>query len=74
MLMAVKISGAVVDVNLWPSRAGGSADFLHQGKRLELCEIRDVVERRMIAASLFLSQKNTLDPNTTLYTVFFGIK
>ncbi|KAJ7935820.1 hypothetical protein B0H13DRAFT_1589968, partial [Mycena leptocephala] len=48
------VSGAVVDVTLWPSRAGGS-DFLHQ-------------------AALFLGQNNNLDPTTTLYTVFFGIK
>ncbi|KAJ7323965.1 carbohydrate esterase family 16 protein [Mycena albidolilacea] len=48
------ISGAVVNVTLWPSKAGAS-DFLHQ-------------------AALFLSQNNTLNPVTTLYAVFFGIK
>ncbi|KAJ7692144.1 carbohydrate esterase family 16 protein [Mycena rosella] len=47
------VSGAVVNVTLWPSEAGHS-DFLQQ-------------------AALFLSQKNVLDPTTTLYTVFFGI-
>ncbi|KAJ7444333.1 carbohydrate esterase family 16 protein [Mycena latifolia] len=47
------ISGAVINVTLWPSLVGHS-DFLHQ-------------------ASLFLSQNNTLNPATTLYTVFFGI-
>ncbi|KAJ7183814.1 carbohydrate esterase family 16 protein [Mycena filopes] len=47
------ISGAVINVTLWPSKAGQS-DFLHQ-------------------AALFLSQNNTLNPATTLYTVFFGI-
>ncbi|KAJ6546038.1 hypothetical protein DFH09DRAFT_1508309 [Mycena vulgaris] len=47
------VSGAVVDVTLWPSEVGHS-DFVHQ-------------------AALFLSQKNVLDPTTTLYTVFFGI-
>ncbi|KAJ6603236.1 carbohydrate esterase family 16 protein [Mycena vulgaris] len=48
------VAGAVVNVTLWPSKAGQS-DFLHQ-------------------AALFLSQKNVLDPTTTLYAVFFGIK
>ncbi|KAJ7716803.1 carbohydrate esterase family 16 protein [Mycena olivaceomarginata] len=47
------VSGAVVNVTLWPSEAG-QTDFLHE-------------------AALFLSQKNVLDPATTLYTVFFGI-
>ncbi|KAJ6578452.1 carbohydrate esterase family 16 protein [Mycena capillaripes] len=47
------VAGAVVNVTLWPSKAGQS-DFLHQ-------------------AALFLSQKNVLDPTTTLYAVFFGI-
>jgi hypothetical protein len=28
----------------------------------------------MIVAALFLSQKNVLNPTTTLYAVFFGIK
>ncbi|KAJ7861411.1 carbohydrate esterase family 16 protein, partial [Mycena olivaceomarginata] len=48
-----QVSGAVVNVTLWPSEAG-QTDFLHE-------------------AALFLSQKNVLDPATTLYTVFFGI-
>ncbi|KAJ7861402.1 hypothetical protein B0H14DRAFT_2742166 [Mycena olivaceomarginata] len=47
------VSGEVVNVTLWPSKAG-QTDFLHE-------------------AALFLSQKNVLDPATTLYTVFFGI-
>ncbi|KAJ7230145.1 carbohydrate esterase family 16 protein [Mycena pura] len=47
------VAGAVVNVTLWPSKAGAS-DFLHQ-------------------AALFLSQKNVLNPTTTLYAVFFGI-
>ncbi|KAJ7678801.1 carbohydrate esterase family 16 protein, partial [Mycena rosella] len=47
------VAGAVVNVTLWPSKAGQSG-FLHQ-------------------AALFLSQKNVLDPTTTLYAVFFGI-
>ncbi|KAJ7265654.1 hypothetical protein C8J57DRAFT_1069268 [Mycena rebaudengoi] len=48
------VSGAVVNVTLWPSKAANS-DFLHQ-------------------AALFLGQKNVLNPTTTLYAFFFGIK
>ncbi|KAJ7909143.1 carbohydrate esterase family 16 protein [Mycena leptocephala] len=47
------VSGAVVNVTLWPSKST-QTDFLHE-------------------AALFLSQKNVLDPTTTIYTVFFGI-
>ncbi|KAJ7681063.1 carbohydrate esterase family 16 protein [Mycena polygramma] len=47
------VSGAVVNVTLWPSKAG-QTDFLHE-------------------AATFLSQKNVLDPATTIYAVFFGI-
>ncbi|KAJ7622435.1 hypothetical protein FB45DRAFT_927773 [Roridomyces roridus] len=52
-IMDYAVSGAVVNVTLWPSEAGHS-DFVHQ-------------------AALFFSQNNVLNPNTTLYTVFFGI-
>jgi hypothetical protein len=52
-IMGYAVSGAVVNVTLWPSRAGAS-DFVTQ-------------------SSIFLGQNNNLDPETTLYTSFFGI-
>jgi hypothetical protein len=61
-----------VNVTLWPSKAG-QTDFLHEGQRFISATPRSSADKDFTAA-LFLSQKNVLDPATTLYTVFFGIK
>ncbi|KIY44711.1 carbohydrate esterase family 16 protein [Fistulina hepatica ATCC 64428] len=52
-LMDYAVSGACIDLALWPSNPL-PYDFLQQ-------------------MSLFLNQSNDLDPETTLYTIFFGI-
>jgi phospholipase/lecithinase/hemolysin len=52
-IMDYAVSGAVVNVTLWPSKSTAS-DFISQ-------------------SNIFLKQNNSLDPETTLYTSFFGI-
>ncbi|KAJ7716797.1 hypothetical protein B0H14DRAFT_3012609 [Mycena olivaceomarginata] len=59
------VSGAVVNVTLWPSKAG-QTDFLHEGQRFSSATLRSSADKDFTAA-LFLSQKNVLDPATTLY-------
>ncbi|KAJ7803613.1 carbohydrate esterase family 16 protein [Mycena olivaceomarginata] len=66
-----QVSGTVVNVTLWPSEAG-QTDFLHEGQCYISATPRSSADKDFTAA-LFLSQKNVLDPATTLYTVFFGI-
>ncbi|KAJ7254774.1 hypothetical protein C8J57DRAFT_1236503 [Mycena rebaudengoi] len=70
LIISLKVSGAVVNVTLWPSLTGAS-DFLHQGTPFN--QDRYGVVDKTVVASLFVSQNNALNPAATLYTVFFGI-
>ncbi|KAJ7930572.1 carbohydrate esterase family 16 protein [Mycena leptocephala] len=64
------VAGAVVNVTLWPSKAGQSDFYIKVGPTFG---IEQNTNAWMIVAALFLSQKNVLNPTTTLYAVFFGI-
>ena len=66
-------SGACTDLSLWPS-AIKKVDFLGQSES-SISEY-DVGRLNITLAqvSTFLNQSNTLDPESTLYVVFFGIK
>ena len=61
----------MTNVSLWPSKANAS-DFIQQSNLSSNGFPFIGVDVQL--ASLFLSQSNELDPLTTLYTVFFGIK
>jgi hypothetical protein len=65
----LQVAGAVVNVTLWPSDAGRS-DFIAQCAQFIWKESNS--DRS--PAALFLNQSNNLDPDTTLYAIFFGIK
>ncbi|KAG9044848.1 hypothetical protein FS837_007405 [Tulasnella sp. UAMH 9824] len=70
--MDYAIGGAVTDARLWPAKANNS-DFIHQGMLQFRTQIFLSLTQSYHAVDLFLSQNHTLEPKTTLYTVFFGI-
>ena len=62
----------MTDLSLWPSNPT-QADFLDQSEPIQL-KSRIVVSFWVSIVATFLGQSNQLDPNSTLYAIFFGIK
>ncbi|KAF5376713.1 hypothetical protein D9615_007794 [Tricholomella constricta] len=64
-------SAACIDLSLWPSNPR-QVDFIHQG-RINLLLFLLVLNSQSTTVQTFLNQGNKLDPDTTLYSIFFGI-
>jgi len=65
-------SSAVTNISLWPSNPY-PRDFIMQSALLPLLMMK-ILKIINSPATTFLNQSNNLDPETTLYTIFFGIK
>lgn len=67
-------SSAVVNISLWPDNPY-PRDFLMQSMCFDSWCTYIYIRYGLTQpqAAIFLGQNNSLDPDTTLYTVFFGI-
>ncbi|KDQ32649.1 carbohydrate esterase family 16 protein [Pleurotus ostreatus PC15] len=67
------IAGACTDLSLWPSNPR-KVDFLMESKYGSTPMLYASHNFRSRLVDTFLGQNNNLDPDTTLYAIFFGIK
>ena len=66
-------SGACTDLSLWPSNYK-KVDFLGQSEHIRSPSPPPVPTVHFVPVKTFLGQSNGLDPSTTLFAIFFGIK
>ncbi|THU91551.1 hypothetical protein K435DRAFT_673863 [Dendrothele bispora CBS 962.96] len=64
--------GACTDLSLWPSNPR-KVDFLGQSGNFFTHHFFPFCVLLLITVQTFLGQNHTLDPDTTLYSIFFGI-